>query len=337
MNNFDKRINEIYFESVVCDEILEESVLDDIKKWAIALGISVPIIIGLFKTGQVSHELLTKDPGSYSETEIQSIADGFKSSPVNLPRIDDKTQLPPDPDNPSTANIEPPTGIVRHQRPPVDTPERVLDDEQTRQVIEDYIIGHEEIRLMAYDDGANNPTIGIGHFLTGEPDDRAIFQRLFDNELNYDRLVAGSGQVRRGRGVAQVNLNLSTTPRGVELLRRGVRPQSMDREQVRILFSRDIPVYINRATNNLIRYNIDLEQLSPRHQAAWIDLQFRGDFGTELRRGINVAREAKELGTIITTLQTRAQGQRLDHVRNRINSNADIIRAHLQELLPSIR
>ena len=336
MNNFDKTVNEIYT-AHISQNLLEEGFIDNVKAIGLAAAITaagLPITIPLFK--KIADDLTTNHPEVAQTIDFKKEwGDLSNLTPTQLPALDSNTTLPPRPGD-LTANIpEPPTGIIRHVRPQQDTPERVLDDIRTREVIEDYIIGHEDVRHMAYDDGADNPTIGIGHFLTGTREDREIFNNLFPGELDYDRLVAGSGQVRRGRGVDRENVNLGTTPRGVELIRRGIRPQAMDAEQVRILFSRDIPVYIERARTNLNRYNIDLDELSPRHQAAWIDLQFRGDFGNELRRGIQSAQQTREMVTIVTTLETRAGRQRLDHVRNRINGNADIIRDHLQELLPT--
>jgi hypothetical protein len=267
-------------------------------------------------------------------------------APTATPQVQQTQPLPPinanlpeiTPDNmpphPHEIPVSEPTTLGTN-RAPENTPERIMDDIRVQGTIEDHIIEHEDIRIMGYDDGADNPTIGIGHFLNGSADDIALFTQLFGNELNYDRLVAGSGQVRRD-GVPQIQQNLGTTPRGVELLNNGIQPQAMTEEQVRVLFNHDIEnVYVPRARRNLETHlDINLDDLAEQHQAAWVDLQFRGDFGGELRRIIRQAREEQDMGIIVTGLQARAQRQGLEHVRDRIDRNAVIIQTHLQELVP---
>ena len=313
-------------------DILEEGFIEDVAQKGKQIGLSLGLVIailGAIKLGKINRETQKKIENEAIELRTTPEAIYRQLGIPELPQIS-STNLPPGDHHQLPV---PRPGVNPNIRAPENTPERIMDDIRIQGVIEDYIFEHEQLRTMAYDDGADNPTIGIGHFLNGSPEDRNLFTTLFGNELDYDRLVAGSGQVRR-RGVPQVQQNLGTTPRGVELLNNRVQPQEMTQQQVRTLFNHDIQqVYIPRAQNNLRTHlNINLSDLTPEHQAAWVDLQFRGDFGRELRTIIQNARQAHDMGRVVTGLQERAQRQRLEHVRGRINRNARIIQTHLQEL-----
>ncbi len=74
-----------------------------------------------------------------------------------------------------------------------DIPEREQEPEQHNldyDSIAQYIGGHEGSSAIVYNDSYGNPTVGIGHMITGES--RGIFNELFGEEVNFDDVVAGT-------------------------------------------------------------------------------------------------------------------------------------------------
>jgi GH24 family phage-related lysozyme (muramidase) len=56
----------------------------------------------------------------------------------------------------------------------------------------DYIANWEGKKNKVYKDTSNLPTIGIGHYLTNDEQDRKLFKSLFGDTVNYDKILNGT-------------------------------------------------------------------------------------------------------------------------------------------------
>jgi len=117
-----------------------------------------------------------------------------------------------------------------------------------------YIAGHEGVRTQAYDDGAGNLTIGVGHLL--DEGCRPLFAELFGNAVDFDAVVAGEREL---------------TP-----------------DQAMLLFARDLEEHVARAR----RLFPDFDSYPAYVREAMLDGVYRGDLSGSPRtiRLINAGR-----------------------------------------------
>ena len=166
MNNFDQRINNLYFNNLIENELLEEGVMDDIKRWAAVTAISLPLMVGMFKMGQVTYDVLSKDPKSMSKVELDNIVDEFRSL-ASQQSSTNNTITP----NPPTLDTV------------ADTPDATFEQYKER------ISAEEGYRNRVYNDSKGLRTIGIGHLITS--DDNRLFMNLFGRDVNYRNVITG--------------------------------------------------------------------------------------------------------------------------------------------------
>jgi len=183
MNNFDQKLNELYFNNVTGSDILEEGVLDNIKKWAAIAAVGVPVLIGMFKMGGVIHDNLLKDPDTLPKPDLWSIVDDLRdmAQDANLPPIDPAT-APPDPATYRDPNPEVMDPGPRNARPSVRPPATFEDYKQR-------ISREEGIRDRVYKDSKGLLTVGIGHLIT--KDDTQTFPLLFGPDFDFKGLLRG--------------------------------------------------------------------------------------------------------------------------------------------------
>ena len=188
MNNFDHRLNELYYQTIIENQLIEEGIMDNIKKWAAISAISVTALIGMFKMGESAHEILSKDPSNISETQLQRFINSLKAledlPPANLPTTNDVV-MPPDPNaQPTITDLPPETRRERNA---------------TYEEFKQRISQEEGVRNTVYRDTKGLLTVGIGHLI--KRGDKELFEDLFGDNFDYTNLING----RAGLTDAEVN------------------------------------------------------------------------------------------------------------------------------------
>jgi GH24 family phage-related lysozyme (muramidase) len=137
--------------------------------------------------------------------------------------------------------------------PPAQTqpaePEKVVKKGLDTDFFADYIAQSEGSVPKVYDDGAGNPTIGIGHLLKSES--RGIFKSLFGDKVNYNNIKSGKAK--------------------------------LDDAQIKSLFKYDLKHHLDR-TRRIIN---DFDGLPTYLQAALLDSVYRGDTGRKTAQLMN--------------------------------------------------
>lgn len=174
-------------------------------------------------------------------------------------------------------------------------------DRSNNRVFAEYIAGFEGRRNRVYDpnpnDGKDEPTIGIGHFLE-RGDSRETFDRILP-EVNHD-------SVRNGRKILTDN--------------------EVDR-----LFKHDIQIYIDRARNLIGNFDTFPEYL----QTALVDMSYRGDLGDSPKTRIllNEGRFRDAADEYINRREyMEAESNGMRGLRIRMDSNRNRILNYAQEI-----
>lgn len=152
--------------------------------------------------------------------------------------------------------------------------------------------GDRDADLVAYDDGAGNMTIGVGHHLQGTPEDRGQVAAVAPN-TDYDQLVAGAARL--------------TEDQAMQLFRNDV--------------DHDILPDVERLVTNF-------SSLGDEEQAAVVDARFRGDLGPKTAKLISQSAPGLEIAAEYLNHDgyRNAEARGLSGIRARMDANAEIFR-----------
>ena len=150
-------------------------------------------------------------------------------------------------------------------------------------------------RPRAYDDGAGNLTIGIGHLIT--PQSRDIFRQLFGNNVNYNEIVSGQSELTNN--------------------------------QINTLARRDIDEHLDRARGIFP----DLATYPGYFQEALVDSVYRGDMGPQTTSLINNGEIAAAADEYINHAGYRsAPGRGMGGIVRRMDANREAMLQYAREL-----
>jgi len=157
--------------------------------------------------------------------------------------------------------------------------------------------GDRDADLVAYDDGAGNMTIGVGHHLQGTQADRAQLAAVTNTD--YDQLVNTTAAL--------------TEPEALQL------------------FSNDVDLeYVPAVRNELPNFNTYNAEL----QAALVDAEYRGDLGDDTVDLINAGADGEQIATEYLNHQgyRTADERGLGGIRVRMDANAAVLRTEFNRL-----
>ena len=152
--------------------------------------------------------------------------------------------------------------------------------------------GDRDADLVAYDDGAGNMTIGVGHHLQDTPEDRVQLANVAP-DTDYDQLLASQARL--------------TEEQAMQLFRNDV--------------DHDILPDVERIVTNF-------DTLSDEEQAAVVDARFRGDLGPDTATLISRSAPGHEIATEYLNHDgyRNAAARGLPGIRTRMDANAEIFR-----------
>lgn len=158
----------------------------------------------------------------------------------------------------------------------------------------DYISQWEGLKTKVYKDHANNPTIGIGHFLDGSEADRNLIKTIFNGTVVYDDLLTGK--------------------------------QSLTKDQVEKLFSVDVKIKERLATKRIPAYNT----FDQNTKNAIVNALYRGDLGPKTIKLIN-AKDWKAAAVEYLNHPNAKSGP--EQIKRRMKTNAALLYKNAQSEL----
>lgn len=156
----------------------------------------------------------------------------------------------------------------------------------------DYISQWEGLRTKVYRDHTGNPTIGIGHHLSGSEADRKLINTIFDGTVNYDSLLKGT--------------------------------QALTKDQVEKLFNVDVKIKEKLASKHMPDY----DNFDQNTKKAIVNALYRGDLGPKTIKLINAKKWKSAAAEYLNNPNAKSGPKQ---VKRRMKTNAALLYKNAQK------